>query len=82
MNNGKTSVSGDKEPVHELSPVSEQRDTERQQASISAAVEAEDTTSLKSPTVSGEVPEGITRIENVTQNWNRFALAGVYFTYV
>jgi hypothetical protein len=57
--------------VHELSPVSAPQDAEEQAVS-----------NLKPRSVLVEVPEGITRIENVTRSWNRYALAGVYLTYV
>lgn len=42
--------------------------------------EAEASTGIKPSNAATEDSEGVRRIENITLSWNRYALAGVYFT--
>lgn len=76
---GKPDISDEGSPaVHELLPVSASHTGKGQP--ISTEEDAEDPASLKPHSLAIDVPEGITRIENITRSWNWYALAGVYFT--
>ncbi|KAJ3497871.1 hypothetical protein NLG97_g1568 [Lecanicillium saksenae] len=63
----------------DLSPVSESRHA-KTQPMLTELIEVEDFSSSKPRSLVIGVPEGITRIETITRSWNRYALAGVYFT--